>query len=73
MLSNRFIPQYFQNFQKKLSKYFQSNIISLGRWNTVYCTKSINRKVDWANEDHCGPCGSAPLQYEKNNSVSKIK
>lgn len=29
----------------------------LGRWNIEKCNKKINNKIDWANEDHCGPCG----------------
>ena len=28
----------------------------LGRW-TNECVKKTNHKIDWANEDHCGPCG----------------
>ena len=29
----------------------------LGRWKIDYCIKKINRKIDLANEDNCGPCG----------------
>lgn len=29
----------------------------LGRWNIDNCSKRTNRKIDLANEDHCGPCG----------------
>lgn len=28
----------------------------LGRWTLENCSKKINNKVDWANEDHCGTC-----------------
>ena len=28
----------------------------LGRWALIRDTKIINRKVDLANEDHCGCC-----------------
>lgn len=42
----------FQNIFQK------SNIKSpLGRWNIEKCNKKINNKIDFANEDHCGPCG----------------
>lgn len=34
----------------------------LGRWNTEYCAKKIDTKIDWSNEDHCGPCGQYILQ-----------
>jgi len=30
----------------------------LGRWNIESCNKRLNNKIDLANEDHCGPCGS---------------
>jgi hypothetical protein len=30
----------------------------LGRWNMEICDKKINRKIDFSNEDHCGPCGN---------------
>ena len=29
----------------------------LGRWHIETCNKKINSKIDFANEDHCGPCG----------------
>jgi hypothetical protein len=41
-------------FIKKNITYLQK---PLGRWNIDYCSKKINNKVDWSNEDHCGPCG----------------
>lgn len=33
----------------------------LGRWNIDYCPKKTNHKIDWSNEDHCGPCGQHNL------------
>lgn len=30
----------------------------LGRWNMEICDKKRNRKIDYSNEDHCGPCGN---------------
>ena len=32
----------------------------LGRWALIHDDR-VNRKVDWSNEDHCGPCGSLKL------------
>jgi hypothetical protein len=44
----------------------------LGRWNINYCTKTMNSKVDLANEDHCGPCGQyAILKKQKDNTPKK--
>ena len=38
----------------------------LGRWHMEKCNKKINNKVDRANEDHCGPCGT---KYKKDKST----
>lgn len=32
--------------------------VLLGRWNINYCEKTINKKIDLANEDHCGTCNN---------------
>ena len=48
----------------------------LGRWNIDYCKEKINRKIDLANEDHCGPCGKYKIEevfIKKNNINLKIK
>ena len=34
----------------------------VGRWKIEKCEKTRDKKIDLANEDHCGPCG----QYIKN-------
>lgn len=40
------------------NKFIKKHIIPpLGRWNIEYCNKKINKKIDFSNEDHCGPCG----------------
>ena len=30
--------------------------LPLGRW-TNECQSKTNKKIDFSNEDHCGPCG----------------
>jgi len=35
----------------------------LGRWKPLDNSNQINRRIDMANEDHCGPCGT----YDTNN------
>lgn len=37
----------------------------LGRWKINYCPELIKRKVDRANEDHCGTCTKPKLKKEK--------
>ena len=34
----------------------QTSTVLLGRWSIVYCENTINKKIDLANEDHCGTC-----------------
>ena len=41
----------------------------LGRWGLVDDSK-VNSRIDWSNEDHCGPCGSLKLE-KKNNFIKK--
>jgi hypothetical protein len=39
----------------------------LGRWDLDSCNKKINTKIDFSNEDHCGPCGQYILEKTKEN------
>ena len=34
----------------------------LGRWGTEVNDIQRNHRVDWTNEDHCGPCGNNDLR-----------
>jgi hypothetical protein len=36
----------------------------LGRWNND-CHLKTNKKIDFSNEDHCGPCGQLLKQNIK--------
>lgn len=53
------LQKVFSDTISKLSKRFISkereNMI--GRWYIDYDMKTINNKIDRANQDHCGPCG----------------
>lgn len=60
--------KYFTSFVRKFISKTPST--PLGRWNIDYCSKKMDRKIDLANEDHCGPCG----QYRIPNIFdSKVK
>ena len=37
---------------------------SLGRWGLLHDNR-VNLRVDWSNEDHCGPCGNLKLENKK--------
>jgi len=41
----------------------------LGRWKIDYCDKVTKIKVDFSNEDHCGPCG----QYSNKTNLKSTK
>ena len=36
---------------------FLNELGPLGRWNKETCAIRLNKKIDLANEDNCGPCG----------------
>jgi len=60
--------KHFTNFIRKFISKPPST--PLGRWNIDYCSIKMARKIDLANEDHCGPCG----QYDIPNILdSKVK
>ena len=46
----------------------------LGRWNLDYCYVRLNRKIDYANEDHCGSCsnGVAPVETPDEEYIKHI-
>tara|TARA_B100000123_G_C25531362_1_gene341105 strand:+ start:201 stop:443 length:243 start_codon:yes stop_codon:yes gene_type:complete len=37
-----------KNFLKK------QNPVKLGRWNITYDNATLEKKINWANHDHCG-------------------
>lgn len=41
----------------------------LGRWEITYCKPTMNKKIDLANEDHCGCCYST--KYHTNKPLNK--
>ncbi len=44
----------------------------LGRWNINYCDKTINKKIDFANQDNCYSFNEISKKYE-NNYLSVVK
>jgi hypothetical protein len=57
-------------YLEKLIHTFQRKKIPLGRWNIIYCDKHLNRKIDLANEDNCGPCGEYALKKVQSVEIS---
>ena len=42
--------------------------VLLGRWAIDYNEKTINKKIDLSNEDHCGTCN----KFQNNIDVKKM-
>jgi hypothetical protein len=59
------------NFVRNILDFNQNNNLMLGRWSINYCSKSINKKIDSGNEDHCGPCGQYNLKTDTNTKTPK--
>ena len=51
-------------------KSFRPKPMPLGRWGKIDSSVSLQNRIDWANEDHCGPCGSLILQNKNTNSTN---
>lgn len=45
----------------------------LGRWNIETCDVKRNKKIDWSNEDHCGPCGSVDQRHALHSEMHQNK
>ena len=63
--------KFFMNLIKKFNVKDPKKI--LGRWNIDDCNMKINRKIDYSNEDHCGPCGNHTiLKPNIENNLSNV-
>ena len=58
--------KFIVDFLKRLGINKENKKI-LGRWDLDSCNKKINTKIDFSNEDHCGPCGQYILEKTKEN------
>jgi hypothetical protein len=66
---------FMEHFFKIIQRFIREPKKTLGRWNIEHCQNKMNRKIDFSNEDHCGPCGSISRKIEKNEIIlySNIK
>jgi hypothetical protein len=56
---------------------FLNEVGPLGRWSQERCAIKLNKKIDLANEDNCGPCGhyiltKLDLTKTKTNKISSV-
>ena len=63
--------KFFSNTLMQMFKKDDTIIFkNLHRWSIDYSHKQINRKIDMANEDNCGPCGSLELKSPIQKKIS---
>ena len=66
-----YIIKIMSNF---INKFFvKEPVVLLGRWNIVYYQQKINKKIDLANEDHCGTCNNNNKDNKDNIIIDNKK
>ena len=59
-----------KNLQKHYNRIFNGNMKTpLGRWELLYDHR-MQKRIDRANEDHCGPCGSTYNANDYKNTTN---
>lgn len=61
------VNQYVQKMLK------DTNYKPLGRWGLLEEKRKIDNRVDWSNEDHCGPCGQELVKKKYEHTDLKKK
>ena len=61
----------FLNNKTLFNMLFLNELGPLGRWNQEKCAIKLNKKIDLANEDNCGPCGEYILEKLKITKTTK--
>lgn len=62
--------EYIKTFVSNTLKRFEDKEPPLGRWRRIE-GKSADKRIDWANEDHCGPCGQLKVVKEPRKAIKK--
>ena len=55
---------------QRFSPFFKQKPTKLGRWSLLECNDALQKRIDMANIDHCGPCGFEQISKNKNNKFS---
>lgn len=58
-----------QKWITKIAKYFNQPPTKLGRWSRDIRDDQMIRRIERANEDHCGPCGYENVKHTDLYSV----
>ena len=71
-MSSKYSLNVFNNLQKYYKRIMNSNNkLPLGRWDLIYDHR-MQKRIDRANEDHCGPCGSMYMQNTNVDSINDV-
>jgi len=67
--------KFIRSIITRFSRTFEHRPPIVGRWQNDYCEIKTTKKIDWSNEDHCGPCGSQDMKRQKkiNELLEKVK
>ena len=60
-------------FVSKMITRFSEKPKIFGRWNRELSQQQLIRRIELANEDHCGPCGEYVLQKRRHEDSYKMK
>ena len=55
---------------QRLSPFFKQKPTQLGRWSLLECSDALQKRIDMANIDHCGPCGFEQISNNKNKKFN---
>jgi hypothetical protein len=70
----RTLLNLFQTFKINGNSKIPDKFKTLGRWQITYNRPEMNKKIDLANEDHCGVCYSNKyhnIKYIESINISK--
>lgn len=72
--ANKMNGLFLRVLSKKLSilKSTTNDVKYLGRWSIENSYTTINQKVDYANEDHCGVCSNGVKQNRNKDEYEDI-
>lgn len=51
---------------RRFSPFVKQKPTELGRWSLLNSSNALQKRIDMANIDHCGPCGFEQISDEKN-------
>lgn len=55
---------------QRFTSYFKQKPTELGRWSLLESSEALQKRIDMANIDHCGPCGFEQISEEKNKKFN---